>query len=183
MLAIYSYTFDRSWSSSLILVTTTETLICITQFSSGPNKGRNPHLPVRFLPQLPEVSRMIFSFEVISSRRKTKWLFSAYCHKLSYSLGHVSDSISLCGTCRNNYSPQCRWKSRVENGGYLPQLRWIIVNYVHVYCVRSYYVPVNSKLQHPRAFEFLENFCSNSPLPRLKSCSKLPHQKSSSGDH
>ena len=38
-------------------------------------------------------------------------------------------------------------------------------------------VPVKSKLQHPpppqatpRAFEFLENFCSNSPLPRPKSC-------------
>ena len=26
----------------------------------------------------------------------------------------------------------------------------------------------------PRAFEFLENFCSNSPLPRPKSCSNAP---------
>ena len=26
----------------------------------------------------------------------------------------------------------------------------------------------------PRAFEFLENFCSNSPLPRTKSCSNAP---------
>ena len=37
------------------------------------------------------------------------------------------------------------------------------------------YVPVKSKLKHPppgnpRAFEFLENFCSNSPLTGPKSC-------------
>ena len=42
------------------------------------------------------------------------------------------------------------------------------------------YVPVKSKLQHPpwatpQAFEFLENFCSNSPLPRPKSCSNAPN--------
>ena len=41
------------------------------------------------------------------------------------------------------------------------------------------YVPVKSKLQHspraaPRAFEFLENFCSNSPLTGPKSCSNAP---------
>ena len=42
------------------------------------------------------------------------------------------------------------------------------------------YVPVKLKLQHPPpwaipwAFEFLENFCSNSPLPRPKSCSNAP---------
>ena len=46
----------------------------------------------------------------------------------------------------------------------------------------QYNVPVKSKLQHPppratpRAFEFLENFCSNSPLPRPKSCSNAPSQ-------
>ena len=35
------------------------------------------------------------------------------------------------------------------------------------------YVPVKSKLQHPRprAFEFLANCCWNSPLPGRKSCS------------
>ena len=41
----------------------------------------------------------------------------------------------------------------------------------------SNYVPVKSKLQHPpspRAFEFLENVCSNFPLPGLKSCSNAP---------
>ena len=32
---------------------------------------------------------------------------------------------------------------------------------------RSFYIP-------PRAFEFFENFCSNSPLPRPKSCSNAP---------
>ena len=42
-----------------------------------------------------------------------------------------------------------------------------------------YNVPVKSKLQHPpranpRAFEFLENPCSNSPLLGLKSCSNAP---------
>ena len=36
-----------------------------------------------------------------------------------------------------------------------------------------------TKLQHPpeappRAFEFLENICSNAPLPRPKSCSNAP---------
>ena len=41
------------------------------------------------------------------------------------------------------------------------------------------YVPVKSKLQHPppgnpRAFEFLECFCSNSPLTGPKSCSNAP---------
>ena len=38
------------------------------------------------------------------------------------------------------------------------------------------YVPVKSKLQHsiPWAFEFLENFCSNSPLPGPESCSNAP---------
>ena len=41
------------------------------------------------------------------------------------------------------------------------------------------YVPVKSKLQHPpratpRAFEFLENVCSNSPLTGSKSCSNAP---------
>ena len=41
------------------------------------------------------------------------------------------------------------------------------------------YVPVKSKLKHPPqatpcAFEFLENFCSNSPLLRPKSCSNTP---------
>ena len=43
------------------------------------------------------------------------------------------------------------------------------------------YVPVKSKLQHPpppRAtpghLYFLQNFCSNSPLPRPKSCSNAP---------
>ena len=40
-------------------------------------------------------------------------------------------------------------------------------------------VPVKSKLQHPpRAtpghLYFLQNFCSNSPLPRPKSCSNAP---------
>ena len=42
-------------------------------------------------------------------------------------------------------------------------------------------VPVKLKLQHPprvtpREFEFLENFWSNSPLPRPKSCSNAPSQ-------
>ena len=41
------------------------------------------------------------------------------------------------------------------------------------------YVPVKSKLQHPplatpRAFEFLENFCSNPLLTGPKSCSNAP---------
>ena len=40
------------------------------------------------------------------------------------------------------------------------------------------YVPVKSKLQHPPhppgAFEFLENFCLNSPLTGPKSCSNAP---------
>ena len=42
------------------------------------------------------------------------------------------------------------------------------------------YVLVKSKLQHPhsratpRAFEFLENVCSNSPLSGPKSCSNAP---------
>ena len=37
------------------------------------------------------------------------------------------------------------------------------------------YVPVKSKLQHPpRAFEFLDNFCLNSPLSGPKSCSNAP---------
>lgn len=70
-LSIYSYTLigskavknvkitSNKFIISLILVTITETSICITQFSSGQNKGRNPHLPVRFLPQLPEVSQLI----------------------------------------------------------------------------------------------------------------------------
>ena len=52
--------------------------------------------------------------------------------------------------------------------------------------VTGSYVPVKSKLQHPsphprataratpRAFEFLENLCSNSSLPGLKSCSNAP---------
>ena len=36
-------------------------------------------------------------------------------------------------------------------------------------------VSVKSKLKHPpRATEFSENFCSNSPLPWLKSCSNAP---------
>ena len=41
----------------------------------------------------------------------------------------------------------------------------------------EHYIPVKSELQHPSpgqltpwAFEFLENFCSNSSLPGLKSC-------------
>ena len=43
----------------------------------------------------------------------------------------------------------------------------------------SLYVPVKSKLKHPArttpwAFEFLEHFCSKSPLPRPKSCSNAP---------
>ena len=47
-------------------------------------------------------------------------------------------------------------------------------------------VSVKSKLKHPpratpRAFEFLENFCSNSPLPRLKSF-QMPHHRSIPGD-
>ena len=37
---------------------------------------------------------------------------------------------------------------------------------------RSFNIP--SLLATPRAFEFLENFCSNSPLPGLKSCSNAP---------
>ena len=42
------------------------------------------------------------------------------------------------------------------------------------------YVSVKSKLQHapqgnPRAFDFFENYCSNSPLPGPKCCSNAPH--------
>ena len=42
------------------------------------------------------------------------------------------------------------------------------------------YVPVKSKLQHappgnPRAFDFFENYCSNSPLPGPKCRSNAPH--------
>ena len=44
------------------------------------------------------------------------------------------------------------------------------------------YVSVKSKFQHalpppgnPRAFDFLENCCSNSPLPGPKCCSNAPH--------
>ena len=42
-----------------------------------------------------------------------------------------------------------------------------------------YYVPVKSKLQHPspgnpRAFEFLENYCSNSPSPGQKTVQMPP---------
>ena len=41
------------------------------------------------------------------------------------------------------------------------------------------YVPVKSKLQHPPqatpwAFEFLENFCSNSPPPEAEKLFKCP---------
>ena len=38
-------------------------------------------------------------------------------------------------------------------------------------------VSVKSKLQHatPRAFDFFENYCSNSPLPRPKCHSNAPH--------
>ena len=42
------------------------------------------------------------------------------------------------------------------------------------------YVPVKSKLQQPpppRAFEFLEKFCSNSPLPRPFQVIKCPHPR------
>ena len=35
---------------------------------------------------------------------------------------------------------------------------------------RSFNIPPGN----PRAFEFLENFCPNSPLPRPKSCSNAP---------
>ena len=47
-------------------------------------------------------------------------------------------------------------------------------------------VPLKSKLTHPpratrRAFQFLENFCSNSPLPRPKAVQK-PHHRSIPGD-
>ena len=40
------------------------------------------------------------------------------------------------------------------------------------------YVSVKSKLQHappPRAFDFFENYCSNSPLPGPKCRSNAPH--------
>ena len=42
------------------------------------------------------------------------------------------------------------------------------------------YVSVKSKLQHPPratplAFDFFENYCSNSPLPGPKCRSKAPH--------
>ena len=48
------------------------------------------------------------------------------------------------------------------------------------------YVPVTSKLQHlpratPRAFEFLENFCSNSPS-RGRKAVQIPHHRSIPGD-
>ena len=117
----------------------------ITQFSSGPNKGRNPHLPVRFLPQLPEVSRMILSFEVINQvlftseqPKKNKMAFVGILSQIKFLFGPLVIR-SACVV----YTKTIIHLSVGENGGYLPPLRWIIVNYVHVYCVRSYYVPVN----------------------------------------
>ena len=43
-----------------------------------------------------------------------------------------------------------------------------------------FYVSVKSKLQHPppgkpRAFDFFENYCSNSPLPGPKCRLNAPH--------
>ena len=47
---------------------------------------------------------------------------------------------------------------------------------------RELNVPVKSKLQHPpRAFEFLEHFCSNSPS-RGRKAVEMPHHRSIPGD-
>ena len=39
---------------------------------------------------------------------------------------------------------------------------------------QSFYIPPSPQPGNPRAFEFLENFCSNSPLTGPKSCSNAP---------
>ena len=56
-----------------------------------------------------------------------------------------------------------------KNLYFLPQELSTALSLIH------HYVPVKSKLQHPpRAFEFLENFCSNSSLTGTKSRSNAP---------
>ena len=59
-------------------------------------------------------------------------------------------------------------------------LKWVTKDaHILTYVYECLYVPVKSKLQHPpratpQTFEFLENLCSNSPFPRLKSCLNAP---------
>ena len=53
---------------------------------------------------------------------------------------------------------------------------------VETFIVKLSNVPVKSKLQHPpRAFEFLEKFCSNSPS-RGRKAVQMPHHRSIPGD-
>ena len=82
--------------------------------------------------------------------------------------------------CYGNFYVAFLWKTRMEERKMECQLvALFFFKFCYVPRCTASNVPVKSKLQHPpwatpRAFEFLENLCSNSPLPGLKSCSNAP---------